>query len=110
MKNHWTHAIVTSTLVSSAFLSGCTQMPTERQGVADIRPQISFRYEQPEIAQARVNINGIELGQAGSYRAGTASLTLIPGTHQLRITLGDRLILDERFYVADGVNKTFNLK
>lgn len=91
-------------------LAACTQMPTEKQGVADIRPQISFKLEKDELAQAQVRINGLVMGQAGDFRDGQSSLRLISGTHHLQVLLGNRVVLDERFYVADGVNKSFILK
>lgn len=91
-------------------LPACTQMPTEKQGVADIRPQISFKLEKDELAQAQVRINGLVMGQAGDFRDGQSSLRLISGTHHLQVLLGSQVVLDERFYVADGVNKFFILK
>ena len=45
--------------------------------VADIRPQISFQYERSDLGQAKVSIDGVELGVIGSYRAGTSALVLI---------------------------------
>lgn len=110
MKKPLLYAYISAIAIGAGFLSACTQMPTEKRGVADIRPQISFQYERSDLGQAKVSIDGVELGVVGSFRAGTSALVLIPGTHQLRVTLGSNQILDERFYVADGVNKTFNLK
>jgi len=43
----------------------------------------------------------------GSYLEGTASLRIISGTHQLRIVQGNQVLLDEKFYAGDGVNRTF---
>lgn len=110
MAKHWIYAAITAVAITGALLSACTQMPTEKQGVADLRPQIAFRYERPEMAQAQISINGIHMGTAAAYRDSVASLKLLPGTHHLQVTLGGVLILDERFYVADGVNKSFVLK
>ena len=110
MAVRWIYAAVTGMAISVTLLSGCTQMPTEKQGVADMRPQISFRYERPEMAQALVSVNGINMGSVATYRDAVASLKLVPGTHHLQVTLSGSLVLDERFYIADGVNKTFVLK
>ena len=110
MAKHWIYAAISSVAIFSAVLSGCTQMPTEKQGVADMRPQIAFIYERPEMAQAQISINGINMGSAAAYRDSVSALKLLPGTHHLQVTLGGALILDERFYVADGVNKSFVLK
>ncbi len=110
MSKRWIYAAITGMALTSTLLSGCTQMPTEKQGVADMRPQIAFRYERPEMAQALVSINGINMGSAGTYKDSVASLKLVPGTHHLQVSLSGTLVLDERFYIADGVNKTFVLK
>ena len=110
MVKRWIYTAIAGVMISGALLSGCTQMPTEKQGVADLRPQIAFRYERPEMAQAQISINGINMGLAAAYRDSVSSLKLVPGTHHLQVTLGATLVLDERFYVADGVSKTFVLK
>ena len=85
-------------------------MPTEKQGVADVRPQLSFQLASPAMEAAQVVIDGLPIGEAGRYVAGVASLRVLPGTHDLQVTLGGRSVLSERFYVGDGVNKTFVLK
>lgn len=110
MQKRWIYAAITGMAITATLLPGCTQMPTEKQGVADMRPQIAFRYENPEMAQALVSVNGINMGLVATYRDSVSSLKLIPGTHQLQVTLSGTVVLDERFYIADGVNKTFFLK
>ena len=110
MPKRWIHAVIIGVAITAALQSGCTQMPTEKQGVADMRPQIAFRYERPEMAQALVSVNGIDMGSVATYRDSVASLKLVPGTHHLQVKLSGALVLDERFYIADGVNKTFVLK
>ncbi len=110
MPKRWIYAAITGMAITASLLSACTQMPTEKQGVADMRPQIAFRYERPEMAPAQVSVNGINMGSVATYRDSVASLKLVPGTHHLQVTLAGTLVLDERFYIADGVNKTFVLK
>ncbi|MGV1045451.1 hypothetical protein [Limnohabitans sp.] len=110
MPKRWINAAVTVMAIAVTMLTACTQLPTEKQGVADMRPQIAFRYERPEMAQALVSVNGINMGSVASYRDSVASLKLVPGTHHLQVTLSGTLLLDERFYIADGVNKTFVLR
>jgi hypothetical protein len=97
-------------LLSAALMAGCTQMPTEKQGVADMRPQIAFKLDRSELAEARVSIDGLNMGTAGAYLDGAAALRLLPGSHHLQVVWEGRVLLDQRFYVADGVNKTFVLK
>jgi hypothetical protein len=86
---------------------GCTQMPTEKQGVSDVRPQISFKATDTQQHAARVIINGLDMGSLGSYLDGIAALRIISGTHQLRVVLGSQILLDEKFYAGEGVNRTF---
>lgn len=102
-------ALVTS-LAAAVLAAACTQMPTEKQGVSDMRPQVSFKVENPELGAAQVLVDGLNMGLASQYLDGTASLRLLPGTHHLQVVWGGRAVLSERFYAADGVNKSFVLK
>lgn len=88
---------------------GCVQMPTEKQGVSDLRPQVSFVAE-PQHHEARVFINNADAGRVGDFIDGTAALRVLPGTHQLRVVSGEGVLLDERFYVADGVSRAFIIR
>lgn len=103
-------ALLALSLSIAALGTGCTQMPTEKQGVADVRPQLSFQLADPAMGAAQVVVDGLAMGEASRYVAGVASLRVLPGTHDLEVTLGGRSVLSERFYVGDGVNKTFVLK
>jgi hypothetical protein len=86
---------------------GCTQMPTEKQGVSDIRPQISFKAADSQKHSARVLIDGLDMGSLGTYLEGVAALRIVSGTHQVRVVNGNQILLDEKFYSGDGVNRTF---
>jgi hypothetical protein len=86
---------------------GCTHMPTEKQGVSDIRPQISFKAPDTQQHAARVIVDGLDMGSLGAYLEGIAALRIISGTHQVRVVLGNQVLLDEKFYAGDGVNRTF---
>ena len=110
MKAVFSRATRVATLCIAAWSSACTQMPTEKQGVADMRPQVSFKLESPELGAGQVLVDGLAMGQAGQYVDGTASLRLVPGTHEIQVIHGGRQVLSERFYSADGVNRTFVLK
>lgn len=88
---------------------GCTQMPTEKQGISDMRPQISFKVNDDRALSARVILDGLDMGPVGDYLGGISALRVLSGTHALRVTLGSRIILDEKFYVGDGVSRTFSL-
>lgn len=110
MKSLTTGAVLALAFAATLLGAGCTQMPTEKQGVADVRPQLSFTLASPEMGAAQVSVDGLAMGEAGRYVAGVASLRVLPGTHDLHVSLAGRSVLAERFYVGDGVNKTFVLK
>ena len=109
---------MTKYLVSAAFavalvgtgLSGCTQMPTERHGVVDLRPQLSFRYDNDSLESARIIVDGLDMGAAGDYRDGKSSLRLLSGTHIVRVVLNGRTIVEEKIYAGDGVNRSILVK
>lgn len=92
-----------------AGLAGCVQMPTERQGVADLRPQISFVAEAHH-GDALVFVDGAAVGKVGDYLDGRAALRVVPGTHEVRVVHGGQVLLQERFYVGDGVSKSFVIR
>ncbi len=89
---------------------GCVQMPTEKHGVADMRPQISFKVTEEKTFGARVLIDGLDMGAVGDYLNGSAALRVLPGSHVLIVVLGGQRLLEEKFYIGDGVVRTFNLK
>jgi hypothetical protein len=101
---------LTATLLASLAalgIYGCTQMPTEKQGVSDIRPQISFKAPDIQNHSARVIVDGLDMGSLGTFLEGVAALRIVSGTHQVRVMNGSQVLLDEKFYAGDGVNRTF---
>jgi hypothetical protein len=86
--------------------AGCVQMPTEKQGVSDMRPQISFVAAE-SLSDAVVYVDNVAVGLVGDFRDGTAALRILPGTHVVRVVAGDRVLLDERYYIGDGVSRSF---
>lgn len=89
--------------------AGCVQMPTEKQGVSDMRPQISFVAEDQH-KDARVLINRVDVGRVGDFLDGVAALRVLPGSHLLTVVSANSVVLEERFYVADGVARSFVLR
>lgn len=91
---------------------GCVQYPTERQGVVDLRPQISFRFDssRAHLADARVVVDGIDSGRLGDFVDGQGALRILPGSHSIRVVRGAEVLLDERTYVGDGVSKALIVK
>lgn len=98
-------AIATLALVT---LAACVSYPTEKQSVVDQRPQISFRVSEAN-ADARVLVDGLDMGRAGDFAEGKAALRILPGTHQLTVQSGQQIFVSEKFYVADGVSRTFGM-
>ena len=91
-----------------AGLAACVSYPTDKQGVVDLRPQISLQV--PEGAgNARVLVDGLDMGRADDFAEGKAALRILPGTHQLTVQSGQQVYLSEKFYVADGVSRTFRI-
>jgi len=103
---------ITGLVTTTALLTliGCTQMPTERQGVIDLRSQISFRLDGLGLEDARVKVDEVEAGLVGDYVDGKSSLKVMPGTHNVKVVSGSKTILDEKFYIGDGVSRSFTLK
>ena len=112
MKSYKFNFKVVAATVVYALAAGCVQMPTEKQSVSDMRPQISFKSNpsDPKWASARVVLDNIDVGAVQDFMDGIATLKVLPGTHQLRIVQGGQVLHDERFYAGDGVNKSFILK
>lgn len=91
-------------------LSACTQMPTERQNVVDLRPQLSFKFDDESLESARILIDGLDMGAAGDYREGKAALRVLSGTHIVRVVQNGRTIVEEKVYAGDGVNRSILVK
>lgn len=100
------------TTLACTLATACVQMPTEKQSIADMRPQISFKANGSDsrVTTARVILDNMDVGTVQDYLDGIATLKVQPGTHQLRIVQGNQVIHEERFYAGDGVTKSFVLK
>lgn len=96
-----------ATLAATFAVSACVQMPTEKQGEVDLRASISFDIQSPRGREAIVRLDGLDAGRAGAYASGVSALRVLPGSHHLQLDAGGELILDERFYIGDGVQRTF---
>lgn len=103
-------AMILSMAAGLLTLSACTQMPTEKQSISDMRPQISFKAADDRVHSAKVILDGLDMGPVGGYLEGAASLRILSGTHVLSLASGDQIIFQEKFYAGDGVNRTFILK
>lgn len=95
-------------LATAVVLGGCVQYPTEKAGVADSRPQLSFRITSSDVQlrTARVVVNGLDVGAVGDYLEGQAALQVLPGKNTVQVVSGDRVVLDQQVYLGDGVGRT----
>lgn len=98
--------------VAAANLLGCVQLPTEKQSVSDIRPQISFRLAEGivDAASLRVFVDGLDMGQVTTYLEGKQSLRILPGQHVIRVEQDRRIVLEERIYIGEGVSRTLIIR
>jgi hypothetical protein len=103
-------AIITWGLLGVMGVGGCTQMPTEKQSISDMRPQIAFQANDNRTYNARVIVDGLDMGAVGDYLEGAAALRILSGSHVLRVASGVQILHEEKFYAGDGTNRTFILK
>lgn len=96
--------------VASVMVSGCVQMPTEARQVADLRPGISFQAQSSRAASSQVFVDGLNVGSVADYLDGKGILRVLPGTHVLRVVDGASVLLEEKVYLGDGVNRAFIVK
>ena len=85
----------------------CIQPPTSSASVSDLRPGISFNAS--NATDASVLVDGQTVGQVGDFLTGHGLLRVLPGTHQIRVVRGEAVLLDERVYLGDGVNRAFTV-
>jgi hypothetical protein len=110
MRRTLTALSILAFLANAVVLTGCTQLPTEKQSISDMRPQISFRVEGERAYAARVVIDGLDMGSVSEYLDGQAALRVLSGTHMIRVSVGGTSILEEKVYLGDGVSRSFILK
>lgn len=97
-------------LANAFVLGGCTQLPTEKQSVSDMRPQISFKAGSESVQSARVLVDGLDMGSVGDFLEGIAAVRVLSGMHKLTVTAGSAVLLEEKVYLGDGVSRSFIVK
>lgn len=102
--------VAAGVLIGSLLSGGCTQMPTEKQNISDMRPQISFKAEGDRALGSRILVDGLDMGMVSDFIDGKAAVRVLPGTHIVSVTLGSSVLLEEKVYLGDGVNRTFIVK
>lgn len=101
-------ALICISIVS--VLSACTQMPTEKTAIADMRPQISFKGADSVINSGWVLVDGLGIGMVSEFVDGKSSARVLPGTHRITVVADGVTILDEKVYLGDGVSRAFLVK
>lgn len=90
--------------VLAAFAAGCIQMPSEKQEVVDLRPQLSFQLadSNDDASRYRIYVDGLAMGTASSYVSGKNGLRVLSGTHEVRVEVEGRIVVSERLYLGEG--------
>ena len=103
----WLLAVTAATSTTLLGLAGMVQVPNDLLGGLDLRPQLFFDVRSPRAQGAVVLLDDRDVGRAGTYIEGATALQVAAGPHHLRVDADGIIILDERFYVGDGVQRTF---
>jgi hypothetical protein len=91
---------------AAAGLVGCVQMPTETQGAVDMRPRIGFSVASGvDTTGARVLVDGLDAGALADFRPPAGRLVVLAGNHEVRVVQGQRVLLNERVFLADGAQR-----
>ena len=93
-----------------SLMLGCVQMPTEKQSISDMRPQLTFKFVNDNLRNALISVDGLDMGIVGDYAEGVAALRVLPGTHVIRIKVAGQIIVDEKIYLGDGVTRSILVK
>jgi hypothetical protein len=110
MHNSLRSIVTAGVLVGCLFFGGCVQMPTEKQGISDMRPQISFKAAGERAQGSRILVDGLDMGMVSDFIEGKAAVRVLPGTHIVSVTSGGSVLLEEKVYLGDGVTRTFIVK
>lgn len=94
-------------LLLALHMTACVQMPTEKQEVADLRPQLSFSLADPDddAGLYRVYLDGLDMGLAASYMTGKNGMKVLSGTHVVRVEGRGRVVFQERLYLGEGATR-----
>ena len=96
------HVLVVVALVA---LAGCDiRYPSSRTDIPDERPSIAFSGAPKGSV---VFVDGLPMGPAAQYDGGENILLVEPGNHQIRVRLGDRVLLSQRVFLSGQATRTF---
>ena len=94
-------------LLLALHMAGCIQMPTEKQEVVDLRPQLSFSLADPDddATLYRVYVDGLDMGTASNYLTGKNGMKVLSGTHIVKIEGRGRVVLQEKVFLGEGATR-----
>ena len=88
--------------------AACIQLPTEKQEVADLRPQLTFALSDPDDRPGlyRIHVDGLDMGSIENYLTGKNGIKVLSGTHVIKVEGRGRVVVEERIYLGDGATRT----
>jgi hypothetical protein len=86
-------------ITAAAWLLASCAYPVERteQGAA-----AGLLFFPGASSDARVLVDGADAGAAVQYDGTKQYLSVAPGTHQIAVSSGGRVVLDKKYYVGSG--------
>lgn len=85
-------------------LIACSTPVTQVKSL-DLRPTLSIT-NAPN--GSVLQINGVTVGDAGRIASGKQAIALNPGTHHVVVTLNGQMLINEKIYLGEGLNKTLS--
>ena len=110
MRKSAARLLIIGILSSAVFATGCTQMPTEKQSVSDMRPQISFKAESERAKDAQILVDDLNMGTVSEFLDGDSAIRVLPGIHIITVSASNSILLSEKVYLGDGVSRSFIVK
>jgi len=83
---------------TAGLLSACAY-PVQRTEQGAAAGLLFFPGASPD---ARVLVDGSDAGAASQYDGTKQYLSVPPGTHQIAVSSGGRVVLDKKYYVGSG--------
>lgn len=107
-------------MVATIALGGCAQrgpaatapLAAAPNAAPDDRPRLVFGFGSvnEELPSARVLVNGVDVGALGEFAFGQGALRVSAGTHRIKVTFFDRVLLDQTVTVVDGERRTLTVR
>jgi len=93
-------------VVATASLASCAQQPVSTTQEVDNRPQVSFTYTDPAIAEYDLYIDGAAYGQVGDYMHPERALQVISGPHLIEVKRDSTVIFSTKVHYSENTDYT----